>query len=212
MSRAGKNEQNANYYLIAANGVMKEYKMEEESVQEESDITDTSVARTRGGSKGIVKLINIQRHLGHLEREYKKIQNNITAEKLKTEKLFVSNNLQSSDVIKKDSDGISVEKMINTFEQIKTNSKIRQHRPGYVLPLFNGYILYSKLINTKHLRQGGAKIKFEFDARGIINQVEPIVQSKVAVVTKLAKAMKQNEKIRFEKDLDEDLMRRSVFR
>ena len=101
-------------------------------------------------------------------------------------------------MIKKDSDGNSVEKMINTFEQIKTNSKIRQHQPGYILPLFNGYILYSKLVNTKHLRQRGARIKFEFDARGIINQFEPFVQSKVAVVTKLSKALKQNKKIRFE--------------
>ena len=154
----------------------------------------------------IVKLINIQRHLCHFEREYKSIQNNTTAEKLKTEQLFVSNNLQCSDEIKKDSDGNSVEKMINTFEQIKTNLKIRQHQPGYVLSLLNGYILYSKLINIKNLRQaGGARIKFEFDARGIIHQFEHIVQSKEGVVTKLAKALKQNDKIRFEKDLDEDL-------
>ena len=57
------------------------------------------------------------------------------------------------------------------------------------------------------MRQGGARIKFEFDARGILNQFEPILQFKVAVVTKLAKALKKNETIRFEKDLDEDLRR-----
>ena len=55
------------------------------------------------------------------------------------------------------------------------------------------------------MRQGRGRIKFEFDARGILHLFEPIVRSKVAVVTKLSKALKQNENIRFEKDLDDDL-------
>ena len=60
MSRTGKNEQNANYYLIAANGFIKEYKMKEGSVQEGSDRTDTSVTRTRGGRyKGVGRLKNV---------------------------------------------------------------------------------------------------------------------------------------------------------
>ena len=62
------------------------------------------------------------------------IKNTTGAEELKTEELFVSKNLQCADLIKKDSDGNSVEKMMSPFEETKTNSRIRQHRSGYVLP------------------------------------------------------------------------------
>ena len=88
---------------------------------------------------------------------------------------------------------------------MKTNAKIRFHQLGYVLPLFNGYILFSKLINTKHLKQGGARIKLKLEARGILNMFEPIVQSKQSAVTKLIKVLKDHEKLRFEKDLDDHL-------
>ena len=47
MTRAGKNKQNADYYLIAANGfISKEYKIEEEQVDEELDETDTSMKKS----------------------------------------------------------------------------------------------------------------------------------------------------------------------
>ena len=67
------------------------------------------------------------------------------------------------------------------------------------------YLLFSKLINNEHLKQGGARIKLEFEARGILDMLEPIVQSKQLVVTKLIKVLKDHEKVRFEKDLDDHL-------
>ena len=171
MTTSGKNEQNANYYLIAANGFLrKEYQTEEEQV-------DISVRKSKGGLEGIQKLINIQRHPGLLEDQYNMIKNTTSAEEFKTEELFVSTNLLC--------DGNSVETMMSSFEETKTNARIRQSRSGYVLLLFNGYILYSKLINAKYLKKGEGRIKLEFEARGILSKFDPIVQSKVSVVTKL---------------------------
>ena len=115
------------------------------------------------------------------------IKNTASAEEFKTEVLFDSTNLQCAGLIKKESDDNSVEKMMSSFEETKTNARIGQHRSGYVLPLFNGCILYSKLINTKHLKKGGDRIKLEFEARDIIYKFDQIVQSKVSVVTKLIK-------------------------
>lgn len=100
--------------------------------------------------------------------------------------------------------------MMSLFEETKTNSIIRQKRSEYVPLLFNGYILYSKLINTKHLKTGGDRIKLEFEARGIISLFDPIVRSKVSVVTKLIKVLKENEKTRFENDLNVDLERAGI--
>ena len=97
MSKTGKNEQNTNYYLIAANGFIKEHKIEKERVHE---YNDRIVARSRGGSKGIMKLGNIQRHLHHLQNEHEKIKKK-TAGEFGAEKLFVTNNLQCADEILK---------------------------------------------------------------------------------------------------------------
>ena len=100
--------------------------------------------------------------------------------------------------------------MMSSFEETKTNARIGQHRSGYVLPLFNGYILYSMLINANHLKNDGDRIKLEFEVRGILSKFEPIVQSKVSVVTKLIKILKENEKTRFENDLNVDMERSGI--
>ena len=73
MARTGKNKQNANYYIIAANGFIKEYKNEEETIDEEK--TDTLSKKLRGDTEGIVKPVNNQRHLVDLEYQCNRIKN-----------------------------------------------------------------------------------------------------------------------------------------
>ena len=114
MAKIGKTEQTANqYYLIAANGFMKEYRKEEikqvdgddVAVDEEIDGDDITVEegavetngisiRTRDVNKGIAKLVNIKPHLLHLEKAYTNIKKKKTVEEFKSEVKFVSENFR----------------------------------------------------------------------------------------------------------------------
>ena len=54
-------------------------------VDKDLDKTDTLLKPRGGMVKEIVKLVNIQRHLFHLEDQYNRIKNNISAEELESE-------------------------------------------------------------------------------------------------------------------------------
>ena len=187
MAKTGKTEQAANYCLIAANGFIKEYKKEENDqgtpnvyFATEEDVLNEEVinTRTRGVNKGIMKLVKTQKHLYHLEDLYENIRQRKTSKVFESEVKFVSDNLKAADIIKKEKDSSTVETMINSFEDNKSNAKINAVRLGYVLPVFNGFIQYTKLINAKQLKNGGDFIKQEFEARGIIDKLNLIMQKK----------------------------------
>ena len=159
MARTGKIEQIANYYLIAANGFIKECHDESNLEQDDEDDTDDDTAgntftRKGGISKGIVKLVHNEQHQMRLEREYTKIQQQITFEEFREEENLVCKKLNNADIIKREKDTQAKDTMMETFEETKTNFRVNLVRPRYVLPVFNGYILYKKLICKKQLDLG----------------------------------------------------------
>ena len=89
-----------------------------------------------------------------------------------------------------------------TYEEPKTNARTRTRSTGYVLPLFNGYIKYKNLCNKMQLDAGGLLIKHEFESRGLLEDFNTIVQSKVRVITRCQEALAHHETMRFEKELD----------
>ena len=111
MTRTGKTEQIANYYLIAANGFIKEHlnedKLEQGVVDESDDDDDDDINgrsySTKGGvSKGILKLVHNEQHLLQLEKEYADIKDQKTAQEFKQEHMFVSVKLKNADLMKRE--------------------------------------------------------------------------------------------------------------
>ena len=88
-----------------------------------------------------------------LEREYAKIQQQKTFRDFREEEKLVCKKLKNADIIK-EKDIQAKDTMMETFEETKTNFRVNLVRPRYVLPVFNGYILYKKLICKKQLDLG----------------------------------------------------------
>ena len=95
--------------------------------------------------------------------------------------------------------------MIGSFEENKSNAKTNMIRSGYILPVFNEYIQYTKLINVRHLKKGGNCIKHEFEARNIVEKFNEIMKTKARQITRMIVVLKANEKVRFETELNSDL-------
>ena len=202
MARTGKKAQLANYYLVASNGFIKEY--HNDQPREELDDDSPSVLRKRGNSRGTKKLVDLETILFDLEKAYGRIANDKGPAVLKDEVEFVKMKLEGSDVIKKEKDEASVETMIDSFGTEKTNARITKFRGGFVLPLFNGYVQYTKLCNKKNLNAGGI-VQKEFEARGLLPKFLSIIASKMRLGTQCTEALRTHETQRFNTELNGDL-------
>ena len=99
MRRTRQTEQIANYCLVlSAKGLEKHYQNKEQKEQgDDNEIQDaggdndaaTIAICTRGVSKGIIKLVNMEHHVLYLENEYAKTKKN-TREEFKSKLMFVS--------------------------------------------------------------------------------------------------------------------------
>ena len=143
-------------------------------------------------------------NLFDLEKAYGRIVNDKGPAVLKDEVEFVKMKLEGSDVIKKEKDEASVETMIDSFGTEKTNARITKFRGGFVLPLFNGYVQYTKLCNKKNLNAGGI-VQKEFEARGLLPKFLSIIASKMRLGTQCTEALRTHETQRFNTELNGDL-------
>ena len=84
-----------------------------------------------------------------LEREYAKIQQHLAFKEFREEENLVCKKLKNADIIKREKDTQAKDTMMETFEETKTNFRVYLLHPGYVHSVFNGYILYKKLICKK---------------------------------------------------------------
>ena len=75
-----------------------------------------------------------------------------------------------------------------------------------MLPLFNGYIQYTKLCDTKHLIEGSF-VQQEFQARGILDQYIKIRTDKKRMSTLCSEALKKHERQMFDTEVNEELRR-----
>ena len=112
--------------------------VDEDDSNDDDDTTGNAFTRKQGISKGIVKLDHNEQHLMQLEREYAKIQQQITFKEFREEENLICQKLKNADIIKREKDAQAKDTMIETFEETKTNFRVNLLRPGYVLPVFNG--------------------------------------------------------------------------
>ena len=112
--------------------------------------------------------------------------------------------LDEVDNIRFKTDSDTVQKMLNTFHGNKTNSRIRTPNGGFILPLFNGFFSYFKACQKKNMIDGGILQK-EFHARGILHIYQALVAQK-AGSRLIWSALRADEKQRFEKDVNKELL------
>ena len=168
-ARSEKSEKVANMYLIASNGFVLEYIKEEPENNQEGDADSMKEylgrhKRIRGKTIGGNKLVEMEKHLIEIEHDLTVICKQKGNVEFNAELKLVTGMLESSDKIKIEKDSQTVEDMVGSFDEIKSNAKIQRKSVGYVLPLFDEYVKETTVCASKNLQEGGFA-DLEFQAR-----------------------------------------------
>ena len=220
MARTGKKEVTANYFFIAANSFIGDNNDEGTEGNADDGGDDHNDGDDDGGNnggdggsvydyrrrkrdKGTKKVCDMERNLFKIETDI----NNIAKSNpnFNADAKFVAETLASSNVIKKDSDKRKVDKLMASFDERKTNARMKKIRGGLVLPLFNGYVQYSKLCSRKNFNKKYGVITQEFEARGMLDKLADIRKSGKRMVTQCVEAIGAHEKKRFETEVVREL-------
>ena len=137
----------------------------------------------------------IKNHLKEIEIDYSALCDSIGAKKFNKEVKLVVQLLANVDSIKQEKYVMLVDEYIETYDETKSNAIVRMLRGGFIQPLFNGYVQYSKLCSTKNIKDGESVLQELDDRYG------EIIASKKRIPTSCKAALAAYEKKRFEDEV-----------
>ena len=88
------------------------------------------------------------------------------------------------------------------YNELRYNAKMTTSKGGGILPIYNRYVSYRKLVNTKNLKNSKKEfIRHEFQSRGMLNEYNVNIASKVKPVAKFIDDLKANEEKRLDGEI-----------
>lgn len=178
MARTGKSEVMANYYFVASNGFIA------------------------GISSGTKRLLNMEKIMNGIQTYSVKILKEKGYPFVKEEKKIIATKLKKSDIVKTESEDIKFISLCSHHDSPDVGNYRINHAKVVILPKYKGYLQYTKVVTKKNCKVDGV-VKKEFAARGVlINDFNNIVAAGKTVPTLLKASLKEDERKRFEVEVD----------